>query len=76
MEDRRCKLTGDLVHVGDHQQQTLGSGEGGAQCTGTQGTMDGTGNTGFRLHLGDDRDGTPDILLFGSGFGIGFGSHR
>ena len=24
-------LAGDLVHVGDHQQQALGSGEGGGQ---------------------------------------------
>ena len=34
MEDGRDQFTGDLVHVRDHQQQALGSGEGGGHCTG------------------------------------------
>ena len=34
MEDGGDQFTGDLVHVRDHQQKTLGSGEGGGHCTG------------------------------------------
>ena len=41
----------DLVHVGDHQQQTLGSGEGGGDGTGSERTVHSTGGTGFGLHL-------------------------
>ena len=36
MEDGREHFTGDLVHVGDHQQQTLAGGIGDGQGTGTQ----------------------------------------
>ena len=34
MEDGGDQFTGDLVHVRDHQQKTLGSGESGGHCTG------------------------------------------
>ena len=76
MEDRGDQLAGDLVHVGDHEQQALGGGEGGAQCTSAQRTVNGAGHTGLGLHLGDDRDGTPDVLLLGGGLGVRFGRHR
>ncbi len=36
MEDGGHQLAGDFVHVRDHQQETLGSGEGGAQGAGAQ----------------------------------------
>ena len=76
MEDRGDQLAGDLVHVGDHEQQALGGGEGGAQCTSAQRTVNGAGHTGLGLHLGDDRDGAPDVLLLGGGLGVRFRRHR
>ena len=41
----------DLVHIGDHQQQTLRGGVGGGQRTCAQRAVNCTGGTGFRLHL-------------------------
>ena len=45
------QLAGDLVHVGDHQQQALGGGVGGGQGTGGQRAVDGAGGAGLGLHL-------------------------
>ena len=42
---------GDLVHIGDHQQQTLRGGVGGGQRTGAQRAVNCTGGAGLRLHL-------------------------
>ena len=53
MEDRGRQFAGDLIHVGDHQQQALGRGEGGGQRAGGQGAVHSAGSTGFGLHLGD-----------------------
>ena len=53
MEDRGRQFAGDLVHVGDHQQQALGSGERGGQGAGAQGAVHRAGRAGFALHLGD-----------------------
>ena len=36
VEHRRSQLPGDLVHVGEHQEQTLRCGEGGGQRPGLQ----------------------------------------
>ena len=36
VEHRGQQLGGDLIHVGDHQQQTLGGGIGGGQGAGVQ----------------------------------------
>jgi len=44
-------FTGNLVHIGDHQQQTLGSSVGGSQRTCLQRAVYGTGSAGFRLHF-------------------------
>ena len=41
----------DLVHVGDHQQQALGCGEGGGDGAGAKRTVNRTGRAGFGLHL-------------------------
>ena len=41
------KLAGDLVHVGDHQQETLRCGVGGGQGSGLERTVNGTGGTAF-----------------------------
>ena len=56
------QLTGDLVHIGDHQQQTLGGGVSGGQSTGSQRAVDSTGGTGLGLHL-DDLDGVAEDVL-------------
>ena len=45
------QLAGDLVHVGDHQQQALGSGVGGGQGARVQGAVNRTGRAGFSLHF-------------------------
>ena len=57
------QLAGDLVHIGDHQQQALGGGIGGGQSAGGQGAVDGAGGAGLRLHLNDLHGGAEDILL-------------
>ncbi len=46
-----AELTRDLVHVGDHQQQALGGGEGHSECTAGERAMDSTGRAGLGLHL-------------------------
>ena len=51
VENTGKQLAGDLVHVGDHQQQALGGGVGGGQSAGIEGTMNGAGSAGLRLHL-------------------------
>ena len=47
------QLARDLVHVGDHEQQTLRSGERGGQSAGCERTVDGTRRAALGLHLGD-----------------------
>ncbi len=71
MEDRGGQFAGDLVHVGDHQQQTLAGGKGGGQGAGLQGAVDGAGGAAFGLHLGHQRDGPPDVLLARGALGVG-----
>ena len=45
------QFAGNLVHVGNHQQQTLRRGERGRQRAGLQRTVYGTGRTAFGLHF-------------------------
>ena len=45
VEYARNQLTGNLVHVRNHQEQTLRSSEGGGQCTSLQRTVNGTSGT-------------------------------
>ena len=52
----------DLVHVGDHQQQALGSGIGGGQSAGAQRTVNRAGSAGLRLHLHHLDLGAEDVL--------------
>ena len=52
VEHARHQLAGDLVHVRDHQQQTLGSGERGGHRAGGQGAVHGARGARLRLHLG------------------------
>ena len=51
MEHAREQLARDLVHVRDHQQQTLRSGVGRCQRAGLQRAVNRAGGTGLRLHL-------------------------
>ena len=55
-----------LVHVGDHQQQTLRSGVGGGQSTSGQRAVDGTCSTSFGLHLNNLDGVAKDVLPAGS----------
>ena len=53
MEHAGQELAGDLVHVRDHQQKALGSGEGGRQSARGKRAVHGARSTGFGLHLSD-----------------------
>ena len=45
------QFTGNLVQIGQHQQQALGRGKGGHQGTGLQRPVHGPGGTGLGLHF-------------------------
>ena len=51
MEDGRQKLTGNLVHIRDHQKQALGSRVGCGQRTRCQRTVNGTCGTCLGFHF-------------------------
>ena len=61
------QLAGDLVHVGDHQQQALRGRVGSGHRAGGQGAVDGTGSTSLRLHLDNLDGGAEDVLLTSGG---------
>ena len=63
MNNARQQLTSDLVHVGDHQEQTLGSGVSGGQGTSSQRAVYGTGSASLRLHLYQLYGLAEDVLL-------------
>ena len=63
VEDGRRQLAGDLVHVGDHQQQALRRREGRGQGAGLQGAMHCARRAAFRLHLHHQGHGAPDVGL-------------
>ena len=56
------QLTGDLVHIRDHEEQTLRSGVGGGQRTGIQRAVNGTRSTSLGLHLLDLNGSTEDVF--------------
>ena len=62
VHDERRQLAGDLVHVGDHQQQALRRGERRRQRAGLQRAVDGAGGAALGLHLGHLRDRAPEVL--------------
>src|SRR5690606_308718 len=59
----RGQFPGDLVHVGDHQEETLRGGEGGGESTRLQRAVDGTGGAALALHLDDLGNDAPDVGL-------------
>ena len=59
---RGSKLASDLVHVRDHQQKSLGRGEGRAQSSGLKSAVECASRATLTLHLHDLRNGAPDIL--------------
>ena len=63
MNDARQQLAGNLVHVGDHQQQALGSGVGGGQRTSRQGAVDSASSASLGLHLNDADFLSENVLL-------------
>ena len=76
VEHARKQFTGNLVHIGNHQQEALRGGVGGGEGASLQRAVDGTGGTGFGLHL-DHFDGlAKDVLLTFSSPFIDILSHR
>ena len=56
-------FTGNLVHVGNHQEKALRCRKGGSEGTSLQGTMHGTGGTGLALHLRHFHGFSPEVLF-------------
>ena len=75
MEDGRQKFAGDLVHVGDHEQQALRSREGGGQSAGNEGAVNSAGGTGFGLHFTDGDGLSHQVLLALGGPFVGQFAH-
>jgi len=75
MEDGAGEFTGDLVHVGDHQQEALRGREGRRERTGLEGTVDRSCGSTFRLHLDHRRYGSPKVLGTRRGPGVGPFAH-
>ena len=67
MEYTRQQLTGNLVHIGDHQQQALRSSIGSRQSAGCQRTVHRAGSAGFGLHLHNLHRVAEDVFAAGSG---------
>ncbi len=59
------KLARDLIHVGNHQKQTLRCGERRGECAALQRTVHSTRRTGFGLHLYDLYGLSEDVLTAG-----------
>lgn len=76
VQAERGQLSGDLVQVGEHQQQTLRCGEGGGQRPGLQRAVHGACRTAFGLHLDDLGYRSPEVHLFGHRPFIGVLTHR
>jgi len=62
MHGERRQLPGDLVHIGYHQEQSLGGREGRGEDAGLEGAMRRARGTGFGLHLDYVRDVAPEVF--------------
>ena len=76
VDDRWGQFAGDLEHIGQHQQQTLRCGEGGAGRTGLQCTVQCARRAALGLHLDDLRDRTPQVRALGGRPRVGMFAHR
>ena len=63
VEDRRSELAGDLVHIGNHEEQALRRRKGRRQRAGRQRTVNGTGGAAFGFHFDDRGNRAPDVRL-------------
>ena len=62
VEDAGKELAGNLVHVGNHQQEALRCGEGGGEGAGLQRAVNSTCCTSLRLHLLHVNGLAPQVL--------------
>jgi hypothetical protein len=62
VKDGRRQLAGDLVHVGDHQEQALRGGEHRRERPGLQRAVHRTRSAAFALHFLNERRRAPDVL--------------
>ena len=76
MEDARQQFAGELIHVGDHEQQALGGGIGGGQGAGGQRAVHGARRARLGLHLHDLDGGAEDILTACGGPLVDVVGHR
>ncbi|MBV6467451.1 MAG: hypothetical protein PGMFKBFP_02812 [Anaerolineales bacterium] len=67
VEDRAGEFARDLVHVGDHQQESLRGGEGGGEGAGLERAVHRPGRAAFGLHLDHEGSRVPDVRPFFSG---------
>jgi len=65
-----------LYMLGIISREALRGGEGRAEGTGGQRAVQCPGHPAFGLHLGDDRNGVPYVLLLDGRFRVRFGRHR
>ncbi len=72
----RRELAGDLVHVGDHQQEALRRRERRAQRAGLESPVQRPGRAALALHLDHLRDGAPQVRPSGGGPGVRELAHR
>ena len=61
VKDGGGQLAGDLEHVGDHEQEALGGGEGGGEGPGLKGSVHGTRRSALALELHHRGDRAPDV---------------
>ena len=76
VKDAGRQLARDLVHVGQHQQQSLRRRERRREGAALQRAVHGAGGAAFRLHLLDDRNLSPDVLEAPGRPGVGQLRHR
>ena len=76
VDHRAGQLARNLVHVGDHQQQALRRGKGGAQRARLNGAVQRARCSAFALHLDHLRHRAPDVLVANRGPRVRRLAHR
>ncbi|MNE51270.1 hypothetical protein D3C80_1458910 [compost metagenome] len=75
VEDEWRQLPGQLIQRRDHQQQSLGRGEGGGKCAGLQRAVHGSNSSAFGLHLDHVGYVAPNVFPAVTGPGSGLFRH-